>query len=234
MKRFISAIVLFTVHFVSRLFFRVKVDWIGDWSGDPWQQVKRSNLRVIAFLNHTSLFEPVFTGGVPYHFLWFMADRLLVPGADKTLKRPIVGTFYKLLTPAMVSISRKRDDTWESFMSLITPKTVVMIAPEGRMKRRNGLDSRGQPMSVRGGIGDILGGFSEGTFLICYSGGLHQVQAPGERFPRLFKTVRINYELVDIATYKKQMSERPEPFKLAVAKDLEERMRIHCPASATR
>ncbi len=234
MKRLVSAIVLFTVNLTSRLFFRTENIWIGQWSEDPWRQIKKSNLRVIAFLNHTSLYEPVFTGGIPWHFLWFMAGRLLVPGADKTLKRPLVGTFYKLLTPATVSITRKRDTTWESFLSQIAPTTVVMLAAEGRMKRRNGLDSRGQPMSVRGGVGDVLNAVSEGSFLICYSGGLHHVQAPGEHVPRLFKTVKIAYEMLDIATYKKQMEERQEPFKLAVARDLELRMQKNTPESPSQ
>ena len=33
---------------------------------------------------------------------------------------------------------------------------VVVLSPEGRMKRKNGLDKHGRPMTVRGGIGDIL------------------------------------------------------------------------------
>jgi hypothetical protein len=65
--------------------------------------------------------------------------------------------------------------------------------------------------------------------LVCYSGGLHHVQAPGERWPRLFKTIRIRYEMIDIAAYKKEMAARPEPLKMAVAKDLEARMQKHCP-----
>jgi hypothetical protein len=33
---------------------------------------------------------------------------------------------------------------------------MVLMAPEGRMKRADGLDAHGQPMTVRGGIADIL------------------------------------------------------------------------------
>lgn len=228
MKRLISAFFLFAVHFLSRIFFNVQVTWVGARTQSPWKDLE-SDLRVIAFLNHTSLWEPIFLAKIPYHFLWMMAGKVLIPGADKTLSRPLVGTFYKLLTPATIPISRKRDATWDSFLSLISKDKIVLLAPEGRMKRRNGLDSKGQKMSVRGGIGDILSAMSEGKMLICYSGGIHQVQAPGEFWPRLFQTVKIAYEIVDITQYKKQIALRPEPFKMAVAKDLEDRMAHHCP-----
>ena len=56
------------------------------------------------------------------------------------------------------------------------------------MKRRNGLDSQGQPMTVRGGIADILEAIPSGPMLIAYSGGLHHVQAPGETLPAVFRT----------------------------------------------
>ncbi|MBY0371222.1 hypothetical protein K2X33_11085 [bacterium] len=224
MGRCISAFVLFSVHILSRLFYRIDVRWVGDHGVDPWRELKSQNLRVIAFLHHTSLFEPIFTGGVPLHFLWFMAGRILVPGADKTLQRPIVGTFYKLLTPAMVPISRKRDASWDGFLSRISEDTIVMLAPEGRMMRRNGLDSKGQPMSVRGGIGEILQDIPSGKMLLCYSSGLHHIQSPGERFPRIFQTARITYEIVDIAAYKRSLAGGDAPLKLAVAKDLEARL----------
>ena len=38
--------------------------------------------------------------------------------------------------------------------------------------------------------------------LLAYSRGLHHVQAPGERFPRLFRTVSMRFECVDIASYR--------------------------------
>jgi hypothetical protein len=230
MKWFISGIVLSLVHFFSRCFYRVHVTWVNPPAqGNPWKILAKSHLRVIVFLNHTSLYEPLLLGGVPYFFLWMMAGKLLVPGADKTLKRPLVGTFYKLLTPATIPISRKRDGTWESFLSLISKDTIVMLAPEGRMKRKNGLDSKGQPMSVRGGVADILNVIPEGKMLICYSGGIHHIQAPGERWPRIFQRAAIRYEVVDIPEYRKLLAERPEPFKMAVVRDLEARMKVHIP-----
>ena len=61
----------------------------------------------------------------------------------------------------------------------IDPDAMVLILPEGRMKRATGLDSEGKPMTVRGGIADILETIGEGRMLLAYSGGLHHVQAPG-------------------------------------------------------
>lgn len=229
-RRLVSAFLLTATHLLSRLFYRVDVGWVGQWPQDPWHAIKKQNIRVIAFLNHTSLFEPIFAGGVPLHFLWFLSGRLLVPGADITMRRPIVGTFYHFFTPATVPISRKRDGTWENFLSQISPETIVMLAPEGRMKRRNGLDSKGQPMSVRGGIADILQVIPGGTMILCYSGGLHHIQAPGDRFPKLFKSAHIRYEAVDIAEYKRKLQTGNEPFKIAVVGDLEARMKRYCPA----
>ena len=99
------------------------------------------------------------------------------------------------------------------------------------MKRANGLDAEGKPMTVRGGIADILESIGEGRMLIAYSGGLHHVQAPGERFPRLFKTVRMRLEVVDIAAYREPRLARTarRGFKRAVVDDLERRRDLHCP-----
>ena len=118
---------------------------------DPWK-----NIRLLVFLNHTSLFEPLFFGIVPYKFLWELSEKLVAPGADKTLNRPLVGRFFRLLAPRMVPITRKRDRTWQQFLKEITPTSVVVILPEGRMKRKSGLDAEGKPMTIRGGIADIL------------------------------------------------------------------------------
>ena len=110
---------------------------------------------------------------------------------------------------------------------------MVVILPEGRMKRLNGLDSKGQPMTVRGGIADILDEIPEGPMLIAYSGGLHHVQAPGERLPRLFRRIRMNFELVEISAYRQERlreSSGPIGFKRAVVEDLERRRALHTPS----
>src|SRR4029077_15050444 len=98
-----------------------------------------------------------------------------------------------------------------------------------------GLDSEGKPMTVRGGIADIVETIGDGRMLLAYSGGLHHVQIPGERWPRLFKTIRLRLELLDIAEYRDQMMEAgggPRGFKRAVVNDLERRRDLLCPIEA--
>lgn len=224
-NRLVSAALLFSVKIFTRIFYRFEMKIIGHAGPDPWRGV-----RLLVFLNHTSLFEPLFVGALPDWFLWKLSDKLVVPGADKTLNRPIVGRFYRWLAPRMVAITRKRDATWADFMNVVDKESVVIILPEGRMMRRNGLDSNGKPMSIRGGVGDLLKVMDEGRMAICYSGGLHHVQAPGDLFPRLFKTLRVNVEFVDILTYKQELgATSSHEFKLAVVRDLEERQKRHQP-----
>lgn len=227
MKHLISALFLFGVKIISRLFFRFDIGWVGQDDPKRWE-----NVSIIALINHTSLYEPLFIGAVPFSFIWNVSKRIVLPGADKTLKRPLVGTFYKLLAPRIVSITRKRDNTWDEFMSQVQQDDVVIIAPEGRMLRPTGLDSEGKPMNIKGGIAEIIDKLSSGKLLLVYSGGLHHIQIPGQHFPKLFKTIRVNFEVLDIPTYKAQMKSLPLPFKKAVVDDLEARKKKHCPISS--
>jgi hypothetical protein len=169
----------------------------------------------------------------PPRFLWRVACHGVVPAAEKTTSRPIVGQFFKLIAAHVVSISRERDHTWREVLARIDPDSMVIILPEGRMKRRGGLDSKGQPMTVRGGIADILESIPSGPMLVAYSGGLHHVQAPGESLPRPFRTIRMNFELLDIATYRRERereADGPIGFKRAVVDDLERRRDRNTPA----
>jgi hypothetical protein len=103
------------------------------------------------------------------------------------------------------------------------------------MMRSNGLDSRGQPMTVRGGIADILEAIPAGRMLLAYSGGLHHIQVPGQGLPKLFKTIRMRLEVVDIGTYRAARMEEgggPRGFRRAVAQDLEKRRDLYCPVDA--
>jgi len=215
------------IHLFARIFFRFEVSWVAQ---QPKEAFK--NVRVFAFLNHTSLWEPLFLGACPLHFLWDAARRTTVPGADKTMNRPLVGRFYKYFTPRTVSISRKRDNTWDGFLDGIASDSLVAIAPEGRMKRSNGLDAKGNPMSVRGGIADILCFLKQGKMLIAYSGGLHHVNSPGERKLRLFKTLHMRFEILDIETYLHSFGEHSNlHLRKIIAQDLEERLRQNQPDS---
>jgi len=225
MRRLASFFLLSSIKIVSRIFYRIEVGWVGNGPSDRWD-----NIRLLVFLNHTSLFEPLFFGIVPHKFIWVLSEKLILPGADKTLNRPLVGRFFKLLTPNMVPISRKKDHTWQQFLEAIEPTSTVAILPEGRMKRQSGFDREGKPMTVRGGVADILSQLSSGNLLLAYSGGLHHVQKPGDRFFRVFKTIKINLEQVSISSYKEHLGgEGNDVFKRAVINDLQRRMKECCP-----
>jgi hypothetical protein len=190
-----------------------------------------SLLLAMKYLNHTSLFEPLVLGGVPNDFIWRIAAHGVVPAADKTTCRPLVGLIFKFVAHHVIAITRERDDTWFAVLRKIDPQSMVIIAPEGRMKRANGLDSSGNPMSVRGGIADILLAVKEGRMLLAYSGGLHHVQIPGHRMVRLFQTVRMRLENLEIGEYVNEMFARGgvEMFKKTVMKDLDTRRDQYAP-----
>ncbi len=224
-----SAIVftlLYSLKILSRIFYRHDWSFVGEkLPGNPWK-----GLRLVVFLNHTSLFEPVFLGVPPARFIWRLAAHGVVPAADKTTDRPLVGMVFRFIAHEVIPITRQRDDTWAQVMKTIEPNSMVTLAPEGRMKRANGLDLHGRPMTVRGGVADILLALKEGRMLIAYSGGLHHVQIPGH-IPNVFKTVRLRAEVLEIADYVKEMMKEggEEQFKKNVIRDLERRRDLYCP-----
>ncbi|MDP9192181.1 MAG: 1-acyl-sn-glycerol-3-phosphate acyltransferase [Acidobacteriota bacterium] len=224
-----SAIVvalLYSLKTLSRIFYRHDWAFLGEkLPGNPWK-----GLRLVVFLNHTSLFEPVFIGVPPATFLWRLAAHGVVPAADKTTDRPLVGMIFRFIAHQVIPITRQRDDTWAQVLSTIEPNSMVVLAPEGRMKRANGLDLHGNPMTVRGGVADILQSLKAGRMLIAYSGGLHHVQVPGH-IPNVFEKVRLRGEVLEIADYNAEMLKEggPEQFKRNVIKDLERRRALHCP-----
>ena len=224
---------LFALKVFSRTFYRFDIGWVGVKPEKPW-----GRYRIIAILNHTSLFEFLWAGSPPASFLWQIARHGVVPVAEITLDRPMTGRFFRFVAQQVVSVSRERDHTWAEVMKKVhDPEALVIIAPEGRMMRRNGLDKHGKPMTVRGGIADILQDIPEGRMLLAYSGGLHHIQAPGERFPRLFKRLWIRFECVDVAAYRREMMAHggEKGFRRAVVRDLEQRRDRHCwPDPATR
>ena len=225
-----SAIVftlLYSLKVLSRIFYRHDWDWVGTGTvpRNPW-----TRLRLVVFLNHTSLVEPVFLGVPPASFIWRLARHGVVPAADKTTDRPLVGMIFKFIAHEVIPITRQRDDTWSQVLSTIEGDSMVAIAPEGRMKRANGLDLHGNPMTVRGGVADILQALGEGRMLIAYSGGLHHVQVPGH-VPSIFKTVRLRVEILEIADYVREILAHggEEEFKRNVIRDLERRRDLYCP-----
>ena len=222
---------LLAIKGLARLFYRVEMTWIGDPPPDRWE-----HLRLLVFLHHTSLWEPVFLGGAPRSFVRQVAFHGVLPAAEKTTARPIVGKLFKMIAAHVVPITRARDHTWFEVLRKIDPESMVVLLPEGRMMRTNGLDAHGRPMTVRGGIADVLEAVGEGRMLVAYSGGLHHVQAPGERVPRVFRTVRMRLELVDVASYVREVlgGRDPEQLREAVCEDLERRRFLHCPVDGPK
>ena len=216
-------LILVGIKVLSRCFFRFESEWVGARPARPFDDA-----RLGVLLNHTSLFEPVLSALFPLSWLWAIAERGLMPGADATLDRPIAGRVFKFLVPDAVSVTRSRDRTWGHFLSRVSERSVVLISPEGRMKRRTGLDKHGRPMTLRGGIVDVLELKNEGTMLLVYSGGLHHVQAPGEALPRLFVRVRARLEEIPIKDYKAALGHGTPEFRDNVIADLERRRDRHC------
>ncbi|MDX1584046.1 MAG: 1-acyl-sn-glycerol-3-phosphate acyltransferase [Thermoanaerobaculia bacterium] len=227
MRSYVAYALLRTIKFLSSLFYTLESDWVGDPPEDRWE-----GIRLVVFLNHTSLFEPLYAMVCPNGFLKRIGWNGVVPAADKTLRRPLVGWLFRFVARHVVSITRERDHTWHAVLERIGEDSMVIILPEGRMMRRNGLDSHGRPMTVRGGIADILREIDEGRMLVAYSGGLHHVQAPGEWRVGVFKTIRIRLELLEVSEYRQELdgdSLSHDEFKSRVKEDLEKRRDLHCP-----
>ena len=226
MVRLIRFFFLCLVKLICYPLYRFEYRWLSDQNFDQF-----SDVRLLVFLNHTSLWEPIFVGGVPLRILWRLSGDLLAPGADITLNdRPIVGKIYHGLFPGLVPISRNRDESWKNFMDLVDEETLVAILPEGRMKRRGGLDKHGNAMTVRGGVADILKKKQTGKVLFVYSVGLHHIQAPGDKLPGIFKTIRANLEIMDISAYKKSLPfEFGHDYYEEVVSDMQHRLETHVP-----
>jgi len=216
-----------SVKAMSRCFYRFDISWISESIYQSWDSI-----RLVAFLNHTSLFEPLFVGWFPNSFLKRIATNGLMPVADKALQRPVMGNFFNLVAGNVVPISRMKDRTWLNLLNSIHSDSMVIIMPEGRMMRRGGLDKNGKPMTVRGGIADLIQKIPSGRILMAYSGGLHHIQAPGQLIPRLFKTVQMRLESIDIQQYRERLLLHSgcKDFKTAVIKDLESRRDRFCPS----
>jgi hypothetical protein len=188
------------------------------------------NTRIVAILNHTSLYEPLIAGYAQYRLLWKFARHGVLPVAEKTMKRRI-GLFFRLLVRHPIVVTRQRDKTWYNVLSKADSKAITIILPEGRMKRATGLDSEGREMTVRGGIADIIESLPDGRMLMVYSGGLHHIQVPGELLPTPFKTIHCRMEMIDIPSYKEELKKNyPDTkFRSAVIADLTRRRDEYCP-----
>jgi hypothetical protein len=211
------------IRLASRIFYGHESEWVGAPPKAPFR-----NVRVAALLNHTSLFEAALSGSFPLHFVRDISERALLPGADTTMDRPLVGRIFKWMVPKSVTLTRRKDSSWDRFLSAIDAETIVLLFPEGRMRRRGGFDKHGRPMTVRGGIADVLERIDEGDLLLVYSEGLHHVHAAGDRFPSLFQQVRCRFEQIPIRRYKERMGAGDIHFARNVMHDLEKRRDEHC------
>jgi hypothetical protein len=222
--RIISAIFIYSIKIFSLIFYRTEAHWI-----TPKKDIKWDKVRLVVILNHTSLFEPLFISIIPNLRIWRAIKLVVVPIADVTMNRPIVGKLFKIFVPNCIPITRKRDDSWDKFMSHTSKKSISLLFPEGRMKRIDGLDKHGNPMSVKGGVADILSELEKGKLLIAYSGGLHHVQSPGQKIPNIFQKIKITMEELDIKEYKNDHTAENHPeFRKNIINDLEERMKKYC------
>jgi 1-acyl-sn-glycerol-3-phosphate acyltransferase len=225
MRSILVFLLLLGVRATARLLFRLREDWM------PTKPREMADgTRIVAILNHTSLYEPLIAGYASTKLLWRFARHGVLPVAEKTMKRP-VGLFFRFLVRHTVTVTRQRDATWDEVLNKIDDRALVVILPEGRMKRRNGLDSKGREMTVRAGIAEILEALPDGRILTVYSGGLHHIQAPGELLPRPLKPILCRFEMIDIADFKTRVAaDYPDlPFHRAVVAELTRRRDLYCP-----
>lgn len=215
-----SFCVMSLVKVISYPFFWFDIKWLSE-----KQQKELTDVRLIVLLNHTSLYEALFVRLAPYSYLWKIARHLLVPVADITTSRPLVGKFFHALLPGVTPISRKRDKSWNEFLNKINHEAVVAILPEGRMRRIDGKDKHGKDMSVRAGVADIIEKLDSGNILFVYSGGMHHIQVPGQKLPKLFKRIKTNMEMVTVEEYKDALY-HPEVSnrKVAFVRDIQSRL----------
>lgn len=234
MKPLCTFLLLLTVHVFARLFYRFDLKWIG-WPRLGAEDVDR--LRIIALLNHTSLYEAVFIALAPVRLLWRLSRGGVVPVAHETMRQLAAGAFFRLVADRVVPVSRKRDSTWEEVLRSATRDDAIsVVCPEGRMLRTTGFDKNGEPMRIRSGIADMIRAAESGGMLLVYSGGLHHVVAPGQTWPRLFRRIRVRLEYVDIEQFRSRMASLAHDeaaFRTRVVQDLTRRRNAFCPVAAS-
>ena len=221
--RWVLLLVLKGLRFV---FYPTSVNWIQKPESANWDDI-----RLIFILNHTSLFEFIYAGVIPLRFLRRMSQKLVIPVADKTLAHPFYGPILKTLAPAVIPVTRRRDRSWDDFLAQLKPDSILIVMPEGRMKRPDGFDKHGHPMTVKGGAWDMLRKFSHTKVLLVYSGGLHHVLPPGKYLPRIFKRLAVALEAVDVDAYLQMLQQHQfeDDARRAAARDLEQRRDRYCP-----
>ncbi len=221
-RRTFVFLVLASLKTLGHLFYTFSISYDKQHTID-WRKIK-----LIAFINHTSLFDLLLVCVFPYSFLWEAAERTMTPIAEKTLKRPFVGLIFKNLNAKQFSVSQKRDSSWDSFLNAIDHQSIVALFPEGRMARKNGLDKHGNPMTIKSGIVDILQKQNDGCMLLVHSQGMHHIQSPGQQIPRIFQKITIALETLTIESYKQQHDKKSfQDFSKSIIADLSKRKDDH-------
>jgi len=219
---------LMAAKYASRVFWKTRIEWVGNVPEDPWEDV-----RLIAVLNHTSLAEGVYLSAVPNRVIRRIATHGVAPIAKETMEKAVAGRIFRLLVPNPVAITRRRDRSWSAVMARVDdPDAVVALCPEGRMMRPNGRDKAGEPMTVKPGIVDVLRCLGRGRMIVAYSGGLHHVFPPDAKLPRFFRTMVIRIESIDIAAYILERARERPSFVDAVVRDLTRRRDLYTPIAA--
>ena len=86
-------------------------------------------------------------------------------------------------------------------------------------------------MTVKAGVADLIAGIDSGRMLLAYSGGLHHVAAPGDRFPRLFQEIALRLEVLDVPEYRESLGGTQDmaTFRRRVVEDMTERRNRYAP-----
>lgn len=185
-----------------------------------------SDVSLILILNHTSLFEFVYGVSLPFSFLKELSKRLIIPVADSTMNSPLGNFVFSNLAPKTIQLTRRRDQSWQHFLDSIDSNDICIFMPEGRMKRLDGLDKSGKPMTVKTGVVDLLEKYRGKKMVMVYSSGLHHILAPGQRIPKIFQPIFAKMELLKVDSYLEMFS--GDDLYEAIPKDLEERRNKYC------
>ncbi|MBC62560.1 MAG: hypothetical protein CMP11_08890 [Zetaproteobacteria bacterium] len=183
------------VKICQKIFYPTKVTWVNN------RKAVWDNVPLVVVLNHTSLFEFIYAGILPFSYIKKISSHLIAPVAKETSDKWFMGFLFKLMAPKPIPISRKKDESWQYFLDQICARDIMIFLPEGRMKRLNGFDKHGKKMTVRGGIVEVLKRYQGREMMFVYSGGLHHVLPPGKTIPRLFKRLSVKLESIKVSEY---------------------------------
>ncbi len=88
-RRTFVFLVLASLKTLGHLFYTFSISYDKQHTID-WRKIK-----LIAFINHTSLFDLLLVCVFPYSFLWEAAERTMTPIAEKPSKGPLSVLFLK-------------------------------------------------------------------------------------------------------------------------------------------